>query len=479
MYSEQDLELIDEKLDNIIKEIDDKKKHLFGPSKDAVKEIMRANKIVMDYIKENKRKIYGGYAQNKAIVKKEPKDAFYTEDELPDIDFYSPDPLRDVVNISNRLHAAGFTKVSGGQAIHKETYKVYANEYNVADISYVPRNIYNKIPFIEIDGIYYVHPSFMYIDLYRMLTDPYFSSFRWGKTPKRLYKLQKHYPFNKASKPLNDAYSVPKDKQEVVKKINKLIIDEISNKDTFIIIGQYAYNYYLEQSGITEKIYKQIPIPFIQLISTNYIPDTIDLIKYLGKKVDKISYREFYPLWQFTGYSTVIYYDGFPILHVTSHNKKCMPVHKVKLDSKNTVQVGAFDVVLLFNLISLLRVRTNEIEDKIHYHNIMTSHLVDIRNYYLKKNKKNLLDDTPFKSLIGDCVGETIDPMKEAQEERSKKKEQGKMIIWKYDPKVPREPPEYKFANTSGNEIMKSRNFKIGKYIDHPELLKGIKENED
>jgi hypothetical protein len=35
----------------------------------------------------------------------------------------------------------------------------------------------NKIPFIDIDDILLCYPSFMYIDLYRMLTDPYFSSF--------------------------------------------------------------------------------------------------------------------------------------------------------------------------------------------------------------------------------------------------------------------------------------------------------------
>jgi hypothetical protein len=473
MYSEQDLELIDEKLDNIIKVIDDKKKIVYG-HKEEVDEIMRANKIVMDYIRDNKRKIYGGFAQNNAIVKKNPKDAFYTEDELPDIDFYSPEPLKDVVELSNILHAAGFKKVNGKQAIHAETYKVFANESNVADISYVPRNIYNKIPFIEIDGINYVHPSFMYIDLYRMLTDPHFSSFRWGKTPRRLYKLQKHYPFNKTSKPLNNAYDVPKDKQEKIKKINKLLIDYISNKENFIIVGQYAYNYYLEQSGISKenKMFKPISIPFMQLISTNYILDTIDLIKYLESKLDKITFREFYPLWQFTGYSTVVYYDKFPILHVTSHNKKCMPVHKVKIDSKNTIQVGSFDVTFLFNLISHLRVRTNEIEAKIHYHNIMTSHLVDMRNYYFKKNKKTLLDESPFQSLIAECVGDAVDPMKEAKEERDRKKEQGKMIIWQYNPTVPKDPPDYKFANTSGNEIMKNRNLKIGKYINNPDLLK-------
>ena len=330
MYSEQDLELSDDKLDDIIDSIAEKKLQIFEPTST---EIMNANKIVMEYIKENKRKIYGGYSQNKAITNKNPKDAFYKDTELPDIDFYSPDPLNDVINISNRLHEAGLKDAEGAEAVHAETYKVFVNGADVADISYVPRNIYNKIPFLEIDGIHYVHPSFMYIDLYRIMTEPYFSSRIWVKTIKRLFKLQKHYPFAQASKPLNSAYDVPKDKQDKVKKINEIILDEITNKDSFIIVGQYAYNVFLKESKITDKKYKEIPYPFMQIVSTNYIQDTVTLFNVLKDKLnkdsDKLSTREFYPLWQFTGYSTVIYYDNFPILHITSHNNKCTPIKKM------------------------------------------------------------------------------------------------------------------------------------------------------
>lgn len=480
MYSKQDLELIDNKLDDIIEEIDEEKLKKFEPTKD---ELMAANKIVMDYIRENKRKIYGGYAQNQAVISKDPKDTFYKGTELPDIDFYSPDPLNDVINISNKLHAAKFKNVEGNEATHKETYKIFVNYGNVADISYVPRNIYNKIPFIIIDGIHYVHPSFMIIDLYRMMSEPYFSSFRWKKIFPRLYKLQKHYPFPKASKPLNSAYDIPKDKESKVKEINKIILDELVNKDNFIIFGQYAYNCFLEESGISGNKYKLIPIPFLQIISTNYIPDTVKLIQLLKSKSvysEKISYREFYPLWQFTGYSTIIYYDSFPVLHITSHNNRCTPIKKVHiLNSKNKfLQIGCFDFVFLMNLISLLRVRINEVEDKIHYHNIVTSHLIEMREYFFKKNNKNLLDDTIFQSFIPDCVGPTIDPMREALLVSKEKREHNKPAKWRYNPTIPREAPEFIFANTSGNEINKSRNLKIDKYIKQPELLEEFNKKE-
>lgn len=484
MYSEQDLELIDDKLENIIEKIDEKKLELFEPTRE---EIMSANKIVMDYIKEHKRKIYGGYAQNKAIIDKNPKDAFYTEKELPDIDFYSPDPLTDVINISNLLHAKGFKNVEGTEAAHKETYKIYVNySANPAcDISYVPTNIYNKIPFLIIDGIHYAHPSFMYIDLYRIMSEPYFSSRRWTKIFPRLYKLQKYYPFNKATKPLNSAYDVPKDKKDIVQQINKLILNEIADQENFIIFGQYAYNCYLEASTILKdkslkNKYMLIDIPFLQLVSTNYIPDTINLVQLLIAKFgQKISYREFYPLWQFTGYSTVIYYDTFPVLHITAHNKRCTPIQKININDNKYVQIGCFDYIFLMNLISLLRVRVNEVEDKVHYHNIVTSQLIEMREYFFKKTKKNLLDNTLFQSFIPDCVGSTIDPMREAMLIRMQKKEKNQLVVWRYNPNKPREEaPDYKFANTSGNEIMKTSNLKIDKYLKNPELLQEFNKKE-
>ena len=46
-------------------------------------------------------------------------------------------------------------------------------------------------------------------------------------------------PFNKATSPLNSAYDVPADKQEQVKAINKIILDEIKNKETIFVIGQF------------------------------------------------------------------------------------------------------------------------------------------------------------------------------------------------------------------------------------------------
>lgn len=484
MYSTKDVDLVSSKLGDIIDQVEEKKLEIFEPTK---KEILGTNKIVMDYIRENKRKIYGGYAQNKAIEIKNKDDVFYGPNKIPDIDFYSPEPIKDLIEISNRLYDAGYKFIEGKEAQHKETYSVFVNFNNVADISYVPKNIYNKIPFIEVDGINYTHPSFTYIDFYRIMTEPYFSSFRWEKIFPRLQKLQKYYSFNKVTKKLTDAYDLPVDKKDKVEEINKTILEMIQNDDSFIIVGQYAYNIYLKESGILKdknlsKNYKEIDLPFIQLISTNYIKDTVNIILKLQDKFgDKnITFKEFYPLWMFTGYSTVIYYKDVPVLHITSHNHRCVPVHKIKLNDNNYINVGSYDFVLLMNLIAGFRAKVNNLETKYHYHNIMTSHLVEMRKYFLEKNNKNLLDETLFQSFITKCIGSTMDPGRQARLERTDKYKKGKMVIFKYYPENRREPPDYKFANTSGNEIQKPINLKITKYVKNPSLLEKIdKKNMD
>jgi len=485
LYSDKDVELVNLKIDNIIDKIENKKLDLFEPTR---KEIMEINDVIMEYIKLNKRKIYGGYAQNKLIILKNPSAGFYSENQLPDIDVYSPDPIKDLINMCNILHKKGYKYVLAEEAVHKETYKIHVNFENVCDLSYVPLNIYNRIPFIECDGIHYVKPSFIYIDMYRIITEPYFSYDRWKKIFPRLKLLQKYYPINKATKNLNNAYNVPKKNSEIVMKINDFVIDEMKNKNNFIVVGQYAYNQMLEYSKIIQdkkfnKKYKIINIPFLQVISTNYISDTVHMIinikKFLNELADNITFTEFYPLWMFTGYSTVIYYDSIPILHITSHNDRCVQTKQVHVrkygnnitEKDNNIQLGCFDLVLLMNLTSGLRARVNFLDDRYQYHNIMTSHLVEMRNYYLNKNKKTLLDNTLFESFMDTCVGSTISPLRKHRLEKNKKFKENKKVAFRYDPERPKDAPDYKFANRSGNLINKVRNYKITKFVNSPELL--------
>jgi hypothetical protein len=469
LYSKADVELVDEKIGDITKQIEINRMNTFDPT---WKTLMEVFDVIFKYIKTHKRKIYGGYAQNKLVVNKSPKDAFYTDDVLPDIDYYTPDPLNDIKGICDELFKTfpSAREIIGKEALHSETYTIHFNNAKVCDISYVPTNIFHKIPFTELDGLQYVSPSFMYIDMFRAFTDPYFSGdFRWKKVFDRLYIINKNFPFNKATSPLPSAYAIKKDVEIKVIELSKHVEEFFKDKSSIIVVGQYAYNALLNETNLAKtrpKIFKQIEHPFYQLISTNYIEDSIELYKTLKLLSDKITFKEYYPLWVFTGYNIIIYYDNFPIVHITSHNDRCSQVRTIKQD-KATVQIGCFDLIFLYNLISGFKSKVTSNTDKFHYHNIMTSHLIEIRNDYFKHSKKTLLDNTLFQSFIVECTGPTHDPKTETLIRRQKKYEAGKMVVFSYKPASPSKIPDYKFANTSGNEISNTRNLKITNALDN------------
>ena len=197
LYTKHDIELLNEAMSDLEKAIDNKKLEVLSPNRDRK---MAAINIVIKFVKDNNRIIYGGTAQNAIIKKKNKDDAFYDDDEIPDIDFYSFEPILDTKKICNALFNAKFDVVEGRAAVHEETYKTHAEHIDTSDASYVPKFIYHNIPTQTIDGIRYADYEFVMIDLYRMLTEPFFSAkMRWIKAFKRLYLLQKNYPFKKAT----------------------------------------------------------------------------------------------------------------------------------------------------------------------------------------------------------------------------------------------------------------------------------------
>jgi hypothetical protein len=486
LYSKQDLELVKDNIDDIVEKIDEKKLEIIELTG---KELTKMYDIVLDFVREKKRKVYGGYAQNKLVEQKDPKDAFYKPKSIGDIDidFYSPDPILDIIELSDIFYDKGYKYVEGKEAMHKETYSIFIEGVNVADISYVPTNIYNRIPFVEIKGIRYSGPSFVMMDLYRMLTEPYFSSFRWKKTFPRIFVLQKHYPFNKATSKLpkykNNDDKLTTEQMKDKDILMKGVYDYVKNNKNIIMIGTYAYNYYLEQSGIMKDVkgaaklgskYAIQEIPYYEFVSTDYKNDVLKLFKELQEKYpdlkDDLTIAEYYPFWSLFGHNTKIYYRDTVIAHIIDYSRRCTPVKKVdaiyfekgkSTKDKGFIQLGSFNYILLMTTVMAFYWRVNQNDALYQYYNIMISHLIEMRNYYLKQNKKTLLDDTLFQDFMITCIGDTSDPMRDTWLDRQKKFKEGKRVIFKYDPSKKQNKPEYKFPNTSGNIIRNARNFKI------------------
>jgi hypothetical protein len=94
----------------------------------------------------------------------------------------------------------------------------------------------------------------------------------------------------------------------------------------------------------------------------------------------------------------------------------------------------------------------------------MISNLIDARYKYLDENNLTVLDDTPFKDFVLDCIGNTIDAGRLSRLEIMKKKEQGKRYGFSYTPPLKDnpnfDPKIYKFKNSSGN-IINNSNYRI------------------
>jgi len=325
MYRDNDIDKLKLNIDNIVNESLLIYKTNYEPTLDESKQIYD---IILNYIKINKKIIYGGYAQNNLITLKNKYDGFYNDLSLPDIEFYSNDPLTDLIDLCDILHNKKFKYVQGQEGIHCGTYKIFVNFINYCDITYISKNIYDNIKYIENnDKIHLAHPYFMYVDTFRVFTDSMTSYWRLEKTFSRFIKLFSYYPIiTKIPSIKFTTLSLPKNLRIIRKKI-------IQNSK-YIIIGTYAYNYYIS------KIDKNniIKVNFYEIITNNFNIEVNKIYKKLKKIFkDKLSTKEYYPYYEFFDYRIDFLYDNKILLRVYNNNNKCI-VYNLSEKKKNILE---------------------------------------------------------------------------------------------------------------------------------------------
>lgn len=411
----------------------------------------KVKNIILDYIKKNKRIIYGGYAQNELIKKKDKSDDFYG-DSRADVEIYSPEPLKDLIELCDILNKEKIFSIKGEEGIHEETYKLFANFENYADISYMDPVVYKNCPTIEMDGIIYTHPHFMLVDAYRVYTDPMTCFYRLDKNLDRFPLLEKHYPFDK------DYFSITYE-EKINKKLNLDILrfmrKNIIHKSDLVVVGHYAVEY------LTKKVDNnsiQIPFyPYYELISTNYRKDRDKIYNILKSKYGKkISFKKHHKFFMFWDERSEFYYDNQLILKLFGNSEKCI-VYNYS-DAKFT-KFGTYQLVILYLLIDYnYAIITN---NKVEKNNFlaMIDFVVKAKNEYMETNNKNILDITPFQHLTLKCIGKPFDPIRRSRLNGLKRLEKGKPFKYNYYPKldIKGKVPKFIFQNSSG-EIIQDKN---------------------
>lgn len=168
----------------------------------GIDEIRRALVIVELFVKMQKLPLYGGMAIDYAL-KLNGHEGIYTDDLIPDYDFFSPDSLSHSYAIALVLAKENYPLTNVINAIHPTTRKVRIDKaHAVADVSYMPLPYFDRIPLLNYKSFIIVHPDFQRIDLHRSLSLLYEGAPRenWrnrmSKDVKRLLLLDKYCPMS-------------------------------------------------------------------------------------------------------------------------------------------------------------------------------------------------------------------------------------------------------------------------------------------
>jgi hypothetical protein len=159
-------------------------------------DIKKMISIVENFIKRKKLVCYGGISIN-ALLPDE--DKIYNEEvDLPDYDFFSSNALNDAKELSELYLKEGYTEVEAKSGQHHGTYKVYVNFLGVADITSIPKELFNTIKksAVTVNGILYTDANFLRMGMYLELSRPSGDTDRWEKVLKRLTLINKYYPLN-------------------------------------------------------------------------------------------------------------------------------------------------------------------------------------------------------------------------------------------------------------------------------------------
>lgn len=381
------------------------------PNMDLIQKMI---KITENYIKEHKRIVYGGTAIEAYLEAKGVK-IQHDPSKYLDYDFYTPNNERDSIAIANLFQEAGFKYSRRVLAIHHGTYRVsaeFTREF-IADATFVPEKVYKDLPKCDINGIYYINPQFLKIDLYTSVSNPHTNVFRWEKSYKRLIQLEALYPLPEAEPFKMPLTNLPNpDEALVLEKYSK-------NNKNIIIVGTQGYNLYIKTV--------KMPIqPTIQY--TFYALDPITEAKKVQKKLGKgysISNHQPY-LDIFSKHTELKDKKGKIIAEWYDIGSDCIAITEI---DRHYVANYHWELRFLYGKYSISKLDNSELDK---YYSYLIQSLMKAYNTYHENKILHRRDvNNPFKIFQTDCVKQSIPPV------IGKKR----IINWSYKPDKEKKDP--------------------------------------
>ena len=450
LYSTNDMKLLEDNIGDIIYNA---RRYSYDKKKvePDLKEYNNVMDIIKNYISKNNKIIYGGFGWNELIKSKNKEDAIYSHDmvELPDIEFYSNDPIEDMKNLVDILDEKGFKFVQGQEAQHEETYSVFVNFHQYCDISYMPSILFNKMPTMTINNLKISHPKFILIDVMRQYNDPITSFWRVEKNLKRANILLKHYDLKFKNSDLK--------KIKITSTLSKFLDftrKEIIQNSKLLIFGYYAYEYYKSRNEKKNDNEDNFYVPYYDVISTDLENDAKLIYEKLIKLDSNITIEEYHPFFQFLDVRITFKYDGETFLNLYGGNKMCIPYFYLETKKIHIVTFPYMvQTLLILNLYHMVHNNITESKNM----DIYLENIIKIRNQYLKSNNKTILDDTPFQEFRIDCIGDTMTQDRKFRLKAYEKISKKQKIKIRYNPGDKFVKKEFSYKNSSGNK--KSKNY--------------------
>ena len=219
-------------------------------------EVKQMISIVEDFIKKKGLVCYGGISIN-ALLPEEDK-IYNDEIDLPDYDMFSPNALEDAKELADLYYKNGYSEVEARSGQHMGTYKVFTNFQGMADITNLPKELYDAIKnkAIRVNGILYTDPNYLRMSMYLELSRPAGDTSRWEKVMKRLTLINKQYPLD--DKKCN--YMEFQRKMENKEKGDEIyeIVKDVFINQGVVFFGGYAISQYSQYmpSNLRKKVEK-------------------------------------------------------------------------------------------------------------------------------------------------------------------------------------------------------------------------------
>lgn len=310
------------------------------------KEVIKAIRIVEDFLRRTGRVCYGGQAINAHLPAKL---RFYDEDyDVPDFDFFTPNAEKDINDLVLALQREGFTDISEKDGVHEGTRKIYVNYVPIADITALPLDLYKKYAknSIAVAGVRYINEDILRMMMYLELSRPRGQIDRWNKVFERLTLLNAAKPIHRCTERTPRINNIP---SKVRQKLLEYLIQEkrvLAGAEIGFIYRAYSQP---ELPNLTWFIYSGGPILFF---SPNLEKDTEAILDIIGPKGINIQRKN--------GFG-----DYVPNRNVIRKNKQivaylidetsCNSYNDIPIENAGTVRVASLDtLVYLYLMLGLI-----------------------------------------------------------------------------------------------------------------------------